>query len=443
MVDLSNSETIQLVSWKNKEIQEYFRKGDPKLAHLISQINPNESEKLIKLTYQYGDLIVQNGQIQIPISKNCLVPINHPDVPESLKSALDYSPIPLFFLLNKSSEVFIQTEKRAIPLNLFHPGGLLGLFETIDYLLNRRSSPMWNVSAGARSIFMLPKISETQSFKRLNQIYGIPMVLQPKDFPDHWQVFVEISKQVQTEPAWKSEVIFFPKKWIENSAISKHWSGFKDYLFSSAWSQAQFAMGRVSLNLSWEPLVDVLYSRNLFPKPALIDQIKHLILMVCGRFPGFRPSEDEQVAPMELIRNVFIKDYRLKHYFPTLVHICPDKTIHEGSQVYYSLSYPSILEGAAINSTNVTLMSHLKEIKLVLETLENRLPHHSDLYKYLVSHSFDYFHVDKDHSNQIIESTQIAEDDKAFLSLIKEYPDRKFCSTSHFFRGCIRMKSKI
>src|SRR5690349_11490610 len=137
-----------------------------------------------------------------------------PHMLQKIRSDLSYSPIPLSLLLNKNSEVFLQEAERTIPLNIIKPGQLFGTFETLDFIFNKPSSALWNVSAGARSVFMLPKINESFSIKRLRNHYHLSLDTQLKYLTQHWQIFKEISHVPTFSSPWQSEVLFFTKPWF-------------------------------------------------------------------------------------------------------------------------------------------------------------------------------------------------------------------------------------
>src|SRR5207302_10084921 len=132
-----------------KDVCQSVEQLNPQLAKIINSISLKTHHKLIKATYSFGDLIIKEGRLCLPIEN------------EKLYTQLNYSPIPLALLLNKSAEVFIENSANPpLPLNILHPGDFFGTFETVNFMMNKQSSPVWNVSAGARSTFMLPKISD-------------------------------------------------------------------------------------------------------------------------------------------------------------------------------------------------------------------------------------------------------------------------------------------
>jgi len=424
-----------------KDVRDEVRVINPKLAEIIDKISPDKNYPLIKASYRFGDLIVNNGTAFLPDKNGDLLSIKDPVITNVLKNQLSYSPIPLFLTLKNASEVFINSSFRAIPLNLFYPGSLLGLFESIDYLFDRSSSSNWCVSAGARNLFFLAKINEIGGFKRLKMEFEIDSTLQPRTLADHWRLFREIAQQDDFKQSWCNEVLFFTKPWFFNHRKDSSWFAFKEFLFKEAWHQAQFAISKVGLNLTWEYFSRAISARNLKPIPYLVDQVKHILLVGAGRWPGFRPSDtSDLIAPVDGLQNVFTDVYMLKKHLPTIMHTCSlERTFHVPS--YYSLSYPTLLEGSPQSKSPAsTIMIDLRDIKQIIDTLKPVFKDHEKIDGATYGNiNFEYFHVEKDKYGEIKMSNDLALLDKNLIHDKHKYPDRDFCATSQFWRGCIKI----
>ncbi len=234
---------------------------------------------------------------------------------------------------------------------------------------------------------------------------------------------------------WESEVVFFTVDWFENKN-DPVWHTFFSYLFQQAWKQAQnFLLERIDVILKWEKFVEAIANRHLKPNQYISDHVKYLISMAMGNSPGFIPAYNEQnIAPVKGIQNIFMDIYLLKYYQPTLMYISSSNTIFE-RPVYYSLAHPTLLEGSPEKSNHATLMLNLKEIKLIMDTLADRAED-SNLLKHF---QFDYFHVEKDKFAEIKITDDIRKTDATFQLQEKLFSDRVFCATSPFWRGCIRI----
>lgn len=438
--NFSEQPFLEELSWT--EIREQVKQIAPELATIIDKINPGDEYKLIRATYAYGDLIVNDGLLCLPNNQGKVVPFtdsslsDHPAVQK-----LSYSAIPLFFTLEKSNEVFINTHSRIVPLNLVNPGGILGLFEAMDYYFGRDSQPRWSVSAGARSIIMLPKITESSGLKRLRVEFKLPASTCLKYLSDHASLFNAIAKHPNFTQPWENKVLFFTEDWF----INQHdpaWFELYTYFFKHTWNQAQFSIKKMELSLTWESYVRAITSRNLKPNIYSADQLKHIISIATGMWPGFRPADDSQsVAPTRGIQQAFIDIYQLKEYLPTLMHAYYLLGGDIRLPVYYSLFFPAILEGAPHNESSSTIMFDLKNIKLLLDTAIERTSDNDSSFNQIIKNTrFDYFHVEPDKMQEIQPSRLLPEQDSALLNDQKHFKERIFCATSPFWRGCIRIR---
>lgn len=421
---------LEELTWK--DVQAEVKRVNPELAGIIDKINPGNKFKLIRASYQFGDYILKHGELFLPHGRS-LVSLKQAE--PKIQSQLNYSTIPLFLTLKNCNEVFIDTGSRIIPLNLFYPGSLLGLFETMDFLLGRTSAPKWSVSAGARSIFMLQKINRADGFKRLRFAYGLSSHTTIQDIGDHWNVFRQIAQHQNFTQSWQQQVLFFTKDWFVHNK-DPAWFDFHRYLYKQGWEQAQFSIGKISPSLSWESFIEAINFRGLKLTPYLADQIKHIMLIADGKWLGFRPVENAEIAPIFNFKKAFLETYQLQQE-PIFMH--PAFLSQESKRpVYYSLAFPTLLEGSPHNNNSATIMLNLRDIKNYMKILSENLKTVNYLNNFLENISFNYFHVESDKHQEINPSISIPDGDKFFLNLGKE----SFCYTSPFWRGCISIGYK-
>jgi hypothetical protein len=420
------------VYWE--EVREQIWAINQPFAQIIDSISPDKNYPLVKARYRYGDIIVKNGITYLPnIDDLSLLPATDPIFEKHLRDRLNYSAIPLFLILNNASEVYICSHQRTVPLNLFYSGSLLGLFECLDMWHARKSIATWSVAAGAKTLFMLPKLNDQTKFKKLRMAYDISYQLQPRCLANHWQLFKAIAQHKNfSQPSWRK------------SKVDPGWAKFKDYLVMNAWHQAQFAISKMGLNHSWEYFLHAMVARNLKPTPYLIDQVKHILLIALGQRPGFKPAEQNNlVAPIDDLQQAIANIYDLKKHLPTLLHI-NSLEMDSRTSLYYSLSFPTLLEGLPyhpnITSTIIVDIRNIKHIIDIVTTTFNQFNNHE--IKQLSQIGFEYFHVEPDPYGEILSSQQLPVVDEKLLALNTKFPDRSFCATSKFWRGCIRISRK-
>jgi len=429
---------IDIFSWD--DVKGDVEKIDPILANIINDLGVKKTYKLVKATYLYGDLIVNQGTTQIPTKDGILASVFDSDLSEDIKNKLSYQSIPLFLTLKNDNEVFIDTGKRAIPLNLFHQGSLLGAFETIDFLFGRKSNPRWCVSAGARTIFTLPKITDTLGLNKLRLHYNIDRDINLQRLQDHWELFKAIATSENFEQPWQNEVLFFTDDWLGHYNDCK-WLKFYQYLYDKCWHQIQgFSLSKIEHAFLWENFAEIFAIKNQKPRPFLADHIKHILSIAMDRSPGFYPVNNQTIAPITKLQQSLIDTYGLKKYLPTIMSInsLQDANINT---VYYSLSYPTLLEGSPINNASSTIMLDFRKIKQLFDSLKKHSKKHP-LFTNSIIENLDlkFFHVESDQFGEITKSSCIFNEDTSFHLGTKSFPDHRLCDTSLFWRGCVKIK---
>ena len=361
--------TTEIISWK--DIAPQIREAAPALAKLIDAIDPGDQYPLIKATYLFGDSILKEGKLQLPHTLGNPLPLDHKNLDPILHENLSYSSIPLGIILNNESEVFLEEAPRTIPLNILGPGQLFGTFELIDFMLKEESCPIWNMTAGLRSVFMLPKINEASGLKRLRARYLLPSDIQIKSLWDHWSVFKAIARDTSSTP-WKSDIIFFSRPWFsQRNKPNEKWSHFYDYFFQHAWKQAQYAIHEFKFGYFWQKCINTISMRNLKPSAYAINTIKHLWAIATGVAPGFRMVDSPSSVPLLALQQAFIEFYRLENYWPTIMGGIASENINH--PLYYSLAMPTLFYGPIASDQAPSLMAELRMIQVIMDVLRKGL----------------------------------------------------------------------
>jgi len=438
-------QTVSIVTWE--DIRSEFKKVNPSLAAIIDEISPSKDYKFVLAEYSFGDIYVKNGVAQFCTNNaNSPLSINHPLISEKIKKELYYNTMPLFLILNKDSEVFIDTGSRIIPLNLFHQGNLSGVYESMDFLMKIPSKPIWNFSAGSRTIITLPKITDRSGLKKLHAEFDIPSTVQVDTLTDHWQLFKLIAQSKNFKQEWKNKILFFNHKWLTTDSNSLGWKKFRSYLLGNVWFQVQYVIDKVKFNLGFEKYFDeTLAFRRLHPAPYLINQVIHLLSTAAGNFPAFKVIDNSQEsAPKLELQKLLNEVYGLKKYMPTMMCVYPSIDCTPESPYFYSsLSFPTMIEGTSLKKNSSTIISDMKETKLLIDNLKKYSKRNFNLEEESIikETQFDYFHHEKDSVGSIKSSAEIFNEDADFFIDQKNFLNREPCMTSPFFRGCIRIKA--
>ncbi len=418
---------LQILHWN--EARELIKPVNQKLVEIIDKFNPGKDFVFIKARYQYGDKILKRGELQLPTATGT-VPFQHHTIPAEIRKKLNYSTMPMGIILSKSIEVFFENEERTMPSKLFSTGTLFGLWEAFDPEPSEFVKKVWNLSAGARTVFMLPKISDAISHNRLKRDYGIH-THPPKKLLDHHKIFADLARK-QQEDNWYCDILFFSDKWLENKDDNFGYLKLHKYWLSEAWKQSFNCRNQMSYDVAWEDFAREIGRRNYKPGAYIINVIKHLLTIGEGIFPGFTPAieNNEDALPVNLIQEAYRKSYLLKHYEPIIMQPCHLR--EKGEIAYYSLSLPTQLEYVHQAKSSSSIMTDMRELKtlmlILLESVKNKTA------------DFDFFHSEKDQFNEIRNASEIPDEDPRFLFKKNKDDNPWFCDNSPFWRGCVRIK---
>lgn len=428
MTDVEASPGIKKVFWQ--DIRSTVSKKNPKLAQLIDALNPDNSYCFYLCNYHYGERLFVNGQLYLPGN------IERASFPEDL----NYSYFPLGLILDKSIEVYINSSSSMLPIRAVSSGEILGLWETLQPNINHGLRCNWNICSGARSSFMLPKVTDANSHVKLRRSYGIKTSV-PKNVSQHWQIFKEIVESKSAACDWGCQLLFFNAKWLE-PRNDVHWERFHSYLYKDAWRQTLAYRNKEVLNYYWEELAIALSQKNLKPKPHLIDTFKHIFCLALGYSPGFRPADSstEVALPVKTIQKAYIEAYGLKNYIPTIMQPQHYDITQSNKPIYYSMQSPTLIETYPKPKIVNSILSDLRELKNLMRVVSEQL-HLEDtmIYRIFNTIQIDYFHTEVDELDGIRPSADIAREDEAFLEC-DFGGERIFSDNSPFMRGCIRIK---
>lgn len=405
---------MKMVSVVWAEIRERVKNLNPELFAIIEKLSPDAAHGFYLAHYAYGETVIHRGKLE---------GIDAED--------LSYSPIPLMLQMQKTNEIFVSFGERVVPLNLVAPGELYGVFEVASRLSHTVVQPVYSATAGARSTFFSTKISDALGNKRLAQTFG-PSIIQPKTLTEQFQNFKTIAQtQLDQEEAWISQILIFKAAWFAHEEDDPAWQGFYNYLFRQGFQQVQLLHFKNASSMIWEDFSNAVQSRNLKPSPYTVDTVKQLILIANNFALGFKPANgDENLLPSELIEAVYRNVYLFK-YAPMIMAPYFLKTTAENCGLFYSLSYPTLIEGSPALKTPGSLMSEIRDLQRLMQMIQNL---------FLQNVRFEFYHSDEDQLKDIENSDFILERDAAFQNLLaKEFKGLPFSTHGTFFRGAVRI----
>lgn len=431
--------SLKPVTWQT--IRKKVRATNTALCKIIDNIDPSSNFKLYLGTYNYGEHIIKNGSFIVPNTNNNLEPLNSSNLPNELKQELGYNYFtnPVSLILKNTLEIFYIFNDCTIPLyGLVPPGSMISTWKVISDFESHGPAFLWDVTAGARSLFQLSKISDTAGNKRLKKHFNLITSSQPKTFLTQWEIFRLLTSQM--EKPWETEILFFGKKWFEK-INDPSFRELQIYLLKQAWEGSNYFRHQ----FIWDLIYSVIQERRKIKvEPYIIDTVKHLIAISIGVAPGFSPAINDYAGPVQFLKQVYTEVYQLKNYEPIFMHphnINPC----DNRSVYYSLDYPTSLNFSVRPNEEHSKIQDLINIKSVMNKFIDEINQGnlnidqtpiSDMAKNI---EFDYYHAIEGF-HQISNITQLIQQDDSILDLVGGNM-KKFPRHSSFLKGCIKIKS--
>jgi hypothetical protein len=423
---------LREIKWS--EIHDEVSKLCPEIASIVKNIGCDDI--LYEVSYPYGELIVDKGVFQIPNEEGLVVPITHASIPSKIKSALGYcGTIPLGLVLENSIESYLLAKDRIIPSSILHHGQFISLWRVLEENVSYHTGSFWNISSGARSICMIPHITDQIGYKGIKAKFNLKLNI-PETLFDHWAIFSKITKNTQFYQPWQSRILFFPEQWLARKK-DKKWQNFFLYLHRIAWEKSSFRRNQFIFDFAFSCMQE---NRNLRPNPYLADTVRHLIAVGSGAIPGFKVATNDIAAPITGLQKVFLEDYGLKKYAPTIVHSAHFELKHP---VYYSFQIPTTIVFSPKSRKKNSAMESLEEVKHIMETLLTEVlrgkleVENTPLYDLAKNVQYCYYHGDKYRNNEVQMCGDIEKIDPTFTRSLTNNLSYLFPEFSSFFWGCI------
>ncbi|MFN3234923.1 MAG: hypothetical protein ACE365_05885 [Gammaproteobacteria bacterium] len=435
--------SISLCCWQ--DARKAVSKVNPSFAKAIDAVSPSSALKLWRVRYPFGAEIIQNGILQLPNKQGNIVSINDDSIDKSLRESL-YMPtgMPMGIVLDKSIEIHHQLNENIVPFWLKTTGQIFALSTSLQPLgTSGNTGSMWQITSGARSLIMLPKISQSGGYKRLKRQFNIKSAM-PITLQEQWNLFRDLTNSPGFKTDWHCEVLFFSREWIENiNAKDGAWDQLRLYLLDTAWKDTAF--------IREERVLDYMFScgllnKNVRPNPYLATVTKNLYSIALGAYPAFKVATNEVAAPIHEIQKIFLYLYELR-FSPTMMHL---SLFHQKQcpSIYYSLEYPLLSSFLPKSRKAANKLNDLREIKYIQNVtkafiMEDAFSMKDTLiYKKIKRAFFNYYHSDEDALGETNFSFHLPKIDSDIKNEMEKYPEYPFCHTSPFLRGCIRISDE-
>lgn len=430
---------MEIINWKKARTS--IQQIDPKLTKILDEWCPDYP--LLKVNYRFGDVILKNGYLHFCLESGKNIPINADEISHTIREQFSYTNVPLGFITQGSTEVFLESDHRCVPLSYFEPGVILGLWESLEPENSYFPRRIWQVSAGARSIFMLPGISQRIQHEKLKKKYQVRNS-PPSNLYQHRDIFKQLASHTKFKQKWNCEIIYFSKNWLRPDNKNQHWLRFHHYLLEEAWNLSSYNRNLVTLDVIWLRFSEFLAKEGIKISSNLFQILKQVIAIGVGAAPGFRPVGKSQLsAPVKELQRIYIESYGLNDYVPTIMSPSYFQPFEYNEPIYYSFQVPTQIE---LSYKIKNILGELRELKNILSiflemNLDGKLAIENTPIEWLIKNvKFSFYHPDVKAFDSIQNSKRMPSYDSNLMKMKRaSKKGRRFAAASHFTTGCVAL----
>ena len=414
---------------------------NPALATIMKVLDVNKANYMFYLaSYPFGNEIINDKKLYLPLEGGDAIAFDDPLLPDLLRKDLKYDrdmEDPMGIILSKTSEFYLSGDARIQPHSIITPGQVFGIPRAIDNSPSTSSVLEINLNAGCRSVFMLPKISDQVNHSKLQEIYGVTAAV-PNTPQEHWNVFVDIAKQANSD--WRTEVLYFPRNWI-NNITSSEWATIELELVRihrksySIWHKVADIWSKAFHEIEEEKQLNKHYSMQS------LETVKHLFKMAADVIPGFRPATNDESAPISLLTKAYTTAYNMlaRPKYTAIIMEPTRFSMKSDVALYHSINHASFTTKPVGASKKKSQIALLEEIRVITELyakgiVESRNDVKS-LYDVTMSTKFSYYHTNPENYSKIKNAALLNVEEKEFIN--DEYSE--FPNNAAFFKGCIKI----
>ncbi|MCL5260963.1 MAG: hypothetical protein M1561_04705 [Gammaproteobacteria bacterium] len=435
---------LQTVYWK--DIRDKVFATNPDFARLVDELDPGKDYPLYLAKYRYGDVIVDRGVCRLPTPETGkLVLEADNEIPLDIQKGLEYCApkFPAGIVLDNSIQICLTPKIASyMPWFRYKKGTIFALWKYLHPKMTYHPAKIFTITAGANPILMTPPICDANFHKYLRLKYGLSNLPLPKTLADHWLIFKAIVNTKAAKCDWSLPLLYFSNNWVKKfSGDDPVWLKISHYLFKRVYIHSDFWRNKKYIDYAFSCAQA---NRNLRPNPYIVDTAKHLFMLSLGEADGFVPAIDNDAAPIDLLQKIYLEDYGLRRYIPT-IFVSDSFSLQNERPVYYSLTHPTTLEFSPKARKFENHIYDLRELKHVMgriidEIKSGRLGFEdTPIIDTIGKVKFDYFHIRKDIFYEIRMTKEMANEDPNLTKTLVPTKNKLFAYTGEFVRSCVRV----
>lgn len=264
------SNRVETLLWQ--DVRGTLINADAKLVEIIDKISPDDTFKIYKLRYNYGQEISTKGRLNYPVSPTEVVPMSSSVVPEELRNDLGILHfLPLIYIVTNSVSIFFDVDGQISPMKSIPEGAFLGIWSFLDTSLKDVIPAIWNLRAGVTTILNPNKLNINGAHNNY------------------------VSINYNHDYNWDTELLCFANKWSLHQNDS-HWQGLYNHIANQNWSRLNFWRNQ----FTWDYLFSFIQTKlRAVPSKNVFPLLKQLFLIQSGNMPCWVPLHSNQTIPLK------------------------------------------------------------------------------------------------------------------------------------------------
>ncbi len=428
-----------------KQARSHFKKVAPEFTRLVDNLSPDDSFRIYLFYFPYGMLKGETSGPYVPLKNGEMCRLTDPQVDATIQRDLGYGGLtsPFGMVLNKSLEYFIEFDDEVIPYQILGPGEIFNKSIVLMKNKGRIYSPngLLRASAGSRTAFMLPSISNHSGIMKLRRATKTP-INTPRKLGDHFQIFKAIAKN---ECNWKLCLAYFSKKWIDALINDPSWVELRSFILEDQKTSSQY-----NLNSSYYDIFFSKIQKNSNARTTnqyLTNTAIHLVKIALGEHPGYIPTTADDLLPLELIQQYMLEHFQMKK-IPTVMTPHSFNYENDSSPVYYSMQHPTTPHFLIKRNERVSANQEIEVMSDILNKFLSGMSEDTSILKGTVfaelpkNVKFDYFHNYPPKESALIQNTQALSKTDTRFKYVHNFYDLGALPVSHegqFVRGCVQI----
>ncbi|MHC0449676.1 MAG: hypothetical protein ACRY3E_06355, partial [Candidatus Lariskella arthropodorum] len=268
------------------------KQKNPTVFEIFDDLNLKDDFYIVR--YNFGEMISDDKYFYLPSNDS------------DNFTKVDNKDFPYILNLNKTLELYIETDNFIFPEFIYEPGDFFPMTLNISkhaYLSKPASA--FNLTAGLRNIISLPICYQGDNYKKLLKFCGINHDPKPNLLTNHFDLIKKIINKMGIE--WQSELLLFPIKLSTKfDKYDKQWDAFIEYKNLISNKTNLYKYNSFYLN---HAIDEIMINNSIEITSVALEYLKKIFLIATGDVVGWKPLSDDSSFPF-----VELTDFMMNFY---------------------------------------------------------------------------------------------------------------------------------